>query len=365
MLDQTYQKVVQGAHMASPRNSPLLSPARLFKLQAPAENKESEDITWRFVAHRGANNDAPQNNLTHLPENTLPAMLEAYRVGAHTVECDIYLTRDQRIVVLHDETLRRTASYNENLAKTLTRQRFEKIRDIPITELSYADELSQVSVGAYSEKIPEAYHATPIPLLEDFLLQLKGDANRQLVIELKAADAAIVVVLQKLIARCVKEFNLKSEQLIFISFDYHLIAASKIALSQYRHLFLTISTPDADEVRPDPENSGKTLGYYHLIKDKINLDQYIKMAQEAKLDGLDVEYDPALVDSDFISKIHVAKLLCAVWTYSKDDTLATAKRMLAAKADYINTNHPQYIFEALQAPQWVVQSTVLPSLGKK
>jgi glycerophosphoryl diester phosphodiesterase len=351
--------------MAKPRSSPLFSPARLFKLQLPNENKLSEDITWRFVAHRGANNDAPQNNLIHFPENTLPAMLEAYRVGAHTVECDIYLTHDQRIVVLHDETLRRTASYNEKLAKTLTRERFEQIRDTNITELSYADEVSQISVGAYSDKIAEAYHATPISLLEDFLLQLKGDANRRLVIELKAGHLAIVAVLQKLIKQCVKEFDLKPEQLIFISFDYHLIVACKIALSEYKHLFLTISTPDADQVRPDPENPDKTLGYYHLIKDKSKLDQYIKMAQEAKLDGLDVEYNPTLVDEEFVSKIHAEKLLCAVWTYSWDDTLETAKRLLAAKADYINTNQPQYLFEALQAPQVVVESGASLSPGKR
>jgi glycerophosphoryl diester phosphodiesterase len=348
--------------MSESRSSPLSSPARLFKMPTP--QTESKDITWRFVAHRGANNAAPGNTLIHLPENTLPAMQEAYKVGAHYVECDVHMTRDQRIVVLHDDTLRRTASYNPTLAKTLTRERFEHILDTKIPELSYEDEVSQVTVGAYNAAIPEAYHATPISPLEDFLAQLKANSNKRLIIELKAGDVAIIAVLQKLIERYTEEYHLKAEQLIFISFDYDLIAASKKALSPYKHLFLTIATPDADQVRPDPNNANKTLGYYYLIKDKTTLEQYIKMAKDAGLDGLDVEYDSKLVDADFIHAIHSQQLLCAIWTNSKDDNLTMAKHMLDAGANYINTNQPQYVFEQLQPAELAPNTSPSKSIHK-
>ncbi len=325
--------------------------------------KDELDFTWRFVAHRGANNEAFGNSLVHLPENTLPAMREAYRVGAHYVECDVHMTSDQRIVVLHDDTLRRTASYDSTLAKTLTQEHFGKIRDTKIPQLSYANELSQVSVGAYNPKIPEAYHSTPIPLLEDFLAELKKDTSKRLIIELKAGDLSIIPVLQKLIERCTQEFDLKPEQLIFISFDYNLIAASKKSLSQHQHLLLTIATPDADEVRPDPHHPEKTLGYYYLIKNKATLEQYIKMAKAAGLDGLDLEYD-ATLDEAFIPLIHSNQLLCAIWTYEKDDNLAMAKRMLEAGADFINTNQPQYLFAELQSNQLTHEASSLKTNKK-
>lgn len=49
------------------------------------------------VAHRG--------NSSVAPENTLAAFESALRAGADWLEVDVHLTRDGRVVVLHDETL--------------------------------------------------------------------------------------------------------------------------------------------------------------------------------------------------------------------------------------------------------------------
>lgn len=51
-------------------------------------------------AHRGANADAP--------ENTLPAFEIALEQGVDGFELDVQLTRDDHVVVIHDETLERT-----------------------------------------------------------------------------------------------------------------------------------------------------------------------------------------------------------------------------------------------------------------
>lgn len=51
-------------------------------------------------AHRGASADAP--------ENTLPAFALALGQGADGIELDVQLTRDDEVVVIHDETLERT-----------------------------------------------------------------------------------------------------------------------------------------------------------------------------------------------------------------------------------------------------------------
>lgn len=54
----------------------------------------------KIFAHRGASRYAP--------ENTLPAFALAAEQGADGVELDVHLTRDDQLVVIHDETLERT-----------------------------------------------------------------------------------------------------------------------------------------------------------------------------------------------------------------------------------------------------------------
>ncbi|MCC6094340.1 MAG: glycerophosphodiester phosphodiesterase, partial [Eubacterium sp.] len=53
-------------------------------------------------AHRGASGYAP--------ENTLEAFQLAADIGADGVELDVQLTRDNQIVVCHDETIDRTSN---------------------------------------------------------------------------------------------------------------------------------------------------------------------------------------------------------------------------------------------------------------
>ena len=54
----------------------------------------------QIFAHRGSSG-------TH-PENTLPAFAEAVRIGADGIELDVHLTKDEQIVVIHDEEVDRT-----------------------------------------------------------------------------------------------------------------------------------------------------------------------------------------------------------------------------------------------------------------
>ena len=53
----------------------------------------------KFCAHRGLSG--------RMPENTLPAFAAAYALGADEIELDIRLTRDEKLIVSHDNTLER------------------------------------------------------------------------------------------------------------------------------------------------------------------------------------------------------------------------------------------------------------------
>ena len=56
----------------------------------------------KIYAHRGSSG-------TH-PENTLAAFEEAARLAIHGVELDVHLSKDGRLVVIHDETIDRTSN---------------------------------------------------------------------------------------------------------------------------------------------------------------------------------------------------------------------------------------------------------------
>lgn len=60
----------------------------------------------RVVAHRGSRNEG-------LPENSLPAFLDALRAGADVIECDVWLTADKEVVIHHDENLKRVTGVDK------------------------------------------------------------------------------------------------------------------------------------------------------------------------------------------------------------------------------------------------------------
>ncbi|MDN5821258.1 MAG: glycerophosphodiester phosphodiesterase [Brachybacterium sp.] len=60
-----------------------------------------------IVGHRGAS--------AHAPENTLAAFRRALEDGAQLLECDVHLSADGEVVVMHDETIDRTAAEDSPL----------------------------------------------------------------------------------------------------------------------------------------------------------------------------------------------------------------------------------------------------------
>ena len=67
-----------------------------------------------LCAHRGAMK-------TH-PENTIPAFRAAVEAGAHMVELDVWLTKDNQIVVLHDSKVDRTTNGEGNVSDLTFRE---------------------------------------------------------------------------------------------------------------------------------------------------------------------------------------------------------------------------------------------------
>jgi len=66
-----------------------------------SEPPACREVPFLIIAHRG--------HSALYPENTLLAFEKAIEAGAGMIELDIHLSRDRQIVVIHDETLYRTA----------------------------------------------------------------------------------------------------------------------------------------------------------------------------------------------------------------------------------------------------------------
>ncbi|MBN2007792.1 glycerophosphodiester phosphodiesterase [candidate division KSB1 bacterium] len=107
-----------------------------------------------ITAHRGASGLAP--------ENTMSAMIKAIECGSDFAELDVQETKDGQIVLLHDETLLRTA----NIPKGMW-------------ELNYAD-LKDVNVGSW---FSDEFKGEPVPTLADVIDTVHG--KMKLNIELK------------------------------------------------------------------------------------------------------------------------------------------------------------------------------------
>jgi glycerophosphoryl diester phosphodiesterase len=117
--------------------------------------------TW-VIAHRGFSSRAP--------ENTLAAIREAIAIGADMAEIDVTLTADERVVVIHDETLDRTT----NGAGKVADHGFDEIRGL----------------DAGSWFAPQ-FAGEKVPTLEEILDTVKGRILLNVEIKSEAVDRGI------------------------------------------------------------------------------------------------------------------------------------------------------------------------------
>ena len=121
-----------------------------------------------ICAHRGANE-------TH-PENTLAAFREAIQLGAHMIELDVQMTKDNELVIMHDATVNRTTNGKG------------RVSDLTLAEIKELDAGKWKSRKFKGEKVPTLKEALRIMPVNIWLnIHLKGDE------ELGAATAKAVI----------------------------------------------------------------------------------------------------------------------------------------------------------------------------
>jgi glycerophosphoryl diester phosphodiesterase len=250
-------------------------------------------IGAEIVGHRGASADAP--------ENTLSSFKLGYKENADADELDIHLTKDGKIVVIHDYDTKRVAGVN----KKVVDQTFDEIRTLEIGKFGkWKDK-------GFSEKIPTL----------DEVLALIPD-GKKLLIEIKVHTEILPALAQTL-----ANSKVKPEQTIIISFNLDAVEGAKKMFPNRKAFWLRGYSKD--------KKTGKLP----------DLDEIITQAKKAGVDGLDLEYKFPL-DEATIKKIKAAGLECHVWTL---DDAVKGKELIKAGVDSITTNRPGDLRKELQA----------------
>lgn len=246
----------------------------------------------KIIAHRGASFDAP--------ENTLASVHLAWEQNIHYVEVDVRLTKDNILVVFHDET-------------TI---RFNQI-DKSINEYSF-EELLAIDVGIFKG---EQWRNESIPTLEEVLKTVP--ANGTLVIELKDGPEMenALVQLEKRNAKIWK-------QLEFISFNYETICIAKKIFPNNKCLWLL----DLDYDSETKQNAPSNKDIIHKIK-------------QHNLDGIDV-FAGEMANESFFKTMHQENFEIYLWTIN---TVEHAKQYLPFSPHGLTTDKPKWMKEQLNS----------------
>lgn len=135
-----------------------------------------------MIGHRGM-------EMTKL-ENSLSGLRAAFAAGADAVECDFQVSKDNRLVVMHDEDLQRTTNGTGKIKEKNWDEIKEYLIDYP----------------------KAAKDKEPVPLLDDFFKEIKKN-GKMLVVEIKSADERSVPLLKEL----VDEYEV-ADQIVLISY---------------------------------------------------------------------------------------------------------------------------------------------------
>lgn len=159
------------------------------------------------IAHRGYS--------SLYPENTMLAFKKAYEAGCDGIELDVQLTKDDIIVIIHDESIDRTSNGNGF------------IKDYTYKELLEFD---------FSGKFAGQYGKQSIPTLIEYLEWIK-DKEIFTNIELKNSIYYYTHLEEKVIEQ-VKSFHLQ-DKILFSSFNNVSILKCKKLIPEIKMGFLT------------------------------------------------------------------------------------------------------------------------------
>lgn len=240
------------------------------------------------IGHRGA--------MGHAPENTFASFELGWRLGADAVECDVHLSRDGTLAVIHDESLDRTTSGSG------------LVKDRP---WSY---IRKLEAGAWYRR---KFRGQRVPRLADLLAWVRDKETRagrplRLVVEVKNEPVRYPSVAEAVV-RALSAARFLDRALL-ISFDHGVVKRAK---SLCRRLFAGILFH-----QPLPDVAARVSW--------------------TRADGVFPRH--SLVTPAFMRRARARKWFVGAWTANEP---ADMKRLVRLGVDAVATNYPDRLLRLL------------------
>lgn len=248
----------------------------------------------KIWAHRGASG--------YVPENTMEAFILAHQFGADGIELDVQLSKDDQVVVIHDEKIDRTSN-GKGLVRNYT--------------------LKKLRTYTFNRTKPQ-YVRAPIPTLKEVLAYISG-TGMVLNIELKNGLHFYPGLEQKTVD-LVREFGMQ-DRVIYSSFNHYSLRTVR-------------------EIEPEAK-----IGLLHDVG-MIDMPEY---GARFGAYALHPRWQ-CLQYPDFVEGCRRNSLLINAWTLNKEEEILWACR---AGVNAIVTNYPDLaikvrdIYEAENEPALV------------
>jgi len=237
------------------------------------------------IAHRGASG--------HAPENTMAAFRRAVELGARFIETDLQLSRDARVIAIHDFTLDRTTSGHG------------QVHLQPLGQIRALDAGSWFAGGE-----ERSFAGECVPTLEE-ILDFAREQDVIFYLEIKSGQAWGI---EHVVVATLRDYN-ASARVVILSFD-------PSALDSVHRLDSTMMTGFLCE-HPTGDLVERTVraGARQLV---------------ARGD---------LITPAVIEKAHHAGLQVVAWTINEAEQM---RRLIATGVDGIITDYPDRLLEVLR-----------------
>ncbi|MBP2075790.1 glycerophosphodiester phosphodiesterase [Oceanobacillus polygoni] len=253
----------------------------MFTVPALASNGQSEMVN---VAHRGASG--------HAPENTMAAFEKAFEMKADYIEIDVQMTRDGRLVAIHDTTVNRTTNGNGFVG------------DYTL------DEIQQLDAGSW---FGEEFAGEQIPTFEEIIDEYRGKIG--ILIELKSPE--LYPGMEEKVTEALTQRNMhkpNNGKIIIQSFNHESVQQSKELLPNIPHGVLAgVTWADVTD-----EQLAQFATYADFFNPNMNI-----------------------VTDDLVNRVHFAGMEIYAYTVR---TQEQADNLFERGVDGIITDFPEYVY---------------------
>ncbi len=239
------------------------------------------------TAHRG--------NSAEYPENTILAFKSALSLGVDWIELDIYKTKDNQIVVIHDSATGRVGDRNLQVSKVT----YEELKSVDVAH----------NFRTFNKLTLKECPSANIPLLSDVIRLITHQNETRLSIQPKAdcVKEAIMIIRE-----------LKAEK--WVGFNDGSLRKMK-----------------------EVKTYAKLVPVFWDRPANANIDRDLKIIQQEGFESIVINHKG--ITKAIVDKIHQAGLEVGAWTVND---IKRMKALLAMGVDRIYTDNPRRLLQLLQ-----------------